>query len=241
MTDIRGSLYDIFGYFIPGVIACLGVISFIYAFSGTDTISIPAGPALLTTVLLITAYAVGHLIQALANLLPVLAGINPGVAVVTPAFKDGRDRNVVLSAAAISLLERRLIAAFGREVLSLTGSERFALIDEGRVLAGREGDREVYIYHHGLYRGLVVALAILILGAAVQAVFGSTCMSIGEVSYCPTPGNWGALIVIATAGIAASWVRLRRFAEYRVTRAVFLWLQATSAFEANHPVDKEHP
>jgi hypothetical protein len=229
MGDLRASLYDIFGYFIPGLFATLGLWLLM--------VSVMGEPVLITTALLqgpvalgiaaVVIYTVGHLVQAIGNSIPKLDGVDPGIAVTVP-IGDGNSKRhgAVLSAATIRLVEEKLRLEFGPSALEMPGRDRFSLIDEGRVRLGRDGDREVYIYHHGFYRGMVIASGLVFVGLVARTIAGPACINARDISACMGRLGFGASVICSLGAALGFWVRLCRFAKYRVTRAVFLWLQA---------------
>jgi hypothetical protein len=137
---------------------------------------------------------------------------------------DARKPSVVLSSATLGAIAESLEVKFGPHFLLMPARDRYSLIDEARVLAEREGDREVYIYHHGFYRGMIIASIILLIGFTLRFFVGRSCIEVSGNSYCAGRFDFFAASVITAASVYGFWLRLKRFAEYRLVRAVMLWL-----------------
>lgn len=237
MGDLRGSLYDLFGYLMPGLFGSVGIALILWTLSAPThgRIPIPSGGATLIFTAVILSYCMGHLIQAIGNLVKSLSGTDIDIALSVPVDAEaaGRPRGALLSGATLDVVNRTLTSKYGASFLALPPRDRFALIDEGRVLGEREGDREVYIYHHGFYRGMVIACSILTIGLLFRLVAGETCLITDRAVFCFGRLVTGGLVFLVLTATVAFWYRLKRFAEYRLVRAVMLWLTLTNFRNAN--------
>ncbi len=221
VENIRVTLYDIFGFFVPG--AVLLVAAFIALWS----IYLPQAPlssfdvtTWASVLFLLLAYVAGHLAQALGNQVErvsssaedrVLAGPSAGALPpsLVEAAKHKASRLVQVDADSIS-------AKWLSRICNTAIAQR-----------ADYGDRDVYIYREGFYRGLAVsflALSLALVGRA--AVPGAVLHIAGQIR--PVPAY--LLLVLAGLSLAASWLmfqRYRRFGDYRVTHAIvsFLTLQ----------------
>ena len=243
MGDLRGSLYDLFGYFIPGLTAGIGgwLLLWSLAWRSSELSLAPVEEPAIILLLILLFYTCGHLVQAIGNRSSRLQGLDTDRALSEGYAPNQTTRipNVVLSQATLEIIDQTLKTRFGTEFLRLPPRDRFAFIDEARILSEREGDREVYIYHHGFYRGMIVATLILILGLASRLLSPKSCIGAGGDLYCI--GRLEVLLVssVAAGSVYGFWFRLQRFAEYRLVRAVMLWL--TFANYVEKPVPEEPP
>lgn len=230
--DLRATLYDIFGYLLPGIFATLGCYLLVSAIARPHA---PLNPAVLSYPvvvgsLLLIGYTVGHLLQAISNVLPWFSS-QDATSLLTAADSENGNAGACLSAAAVQLLNDRLRQTFGPQVDGLTGAEKYALVDEARALALREGDREVYVYREGFYRGMAVAAAVLSIGLVVRLFVGLTCFVWQSAVLCFGRMEMFVLLGFTGASILAFRSRAARFARYRVTRAVMLWLATSTSSE----------
>ncbi len=227
MGDLRGSLYDLFGYFIPGFFGSIGLWLIIAPFAGAEAgtdLSAINNP-ILFSVAVIVMYTFGHVLQAVGNALPFGSGIDMDE-VLTSGKNGSRE---LLSVTTLAAINNSLRDHFNVTLAQLPPRDRFALIDEARVLAPREGDREVYIYHHGFYRGMLVASSVLGIGLLVALFTGQICVVGNGLSWCITRGSITLIFAVLVGSTIAFWFRLRRFAEYRLVRAAMLWLIVISS------------
>lgn len=226
MGDIRASLYDLFGYLIPGLLGGFGLWLLMWSLAWpAATLSMaPAEDPIVAIFILALTYAIGHVIQAVGNLLHGLDGLDLKQALTLTSHDTHVAKNGVLSKAVLTAVNEALQARYSATFQEFSPEERFALIDESRVLADREGDREVYIYHHGFYRGLLVAALLLILGISSRIFVARSCMLVGGAEYCAGRLELMLALIVVTGSAMAFRARLRRFARYRLVRAVMLWL-----------------
>ena len=200
------TLYEVFGYLLPGGVALLGFMLLYWAaFVPTLPLRIAAfQPGLGTwATIAVASYVLGHAAQAMGNKLL---------------------RNVEKDALAMGgwLRERALQAA--AQLLDVPASQLesrwvYRVLDEYAVQTGQAGDRDMFIYREGFYRATCIALFFLSIALLVRLAVPGT--SIQFRMWLFPVSRWQ---IMATAAIAAwlGWLffqRYKRFTEYRVTRA----------------------
>jgi hypothetical protein len=102
----------------------------------------------------------------------------------------------------------------------------FRFTDEYSLQKGLIGDRDIFVYREGFYKGSTVAFCMLTVGLIVRAVVpGSAVRMPGYVFFI---SSYQLFAGAALAAFAArlSKQRFFRFGNYRVTRAVFAFLVA---------------
>jgi hypothetical protein len=231
MGDIRGSLYDLFGYFIPGLTAGVGLGLALWTLTGKGTLNLDVGknPSVLVG-LAVLLYVLGHIVQAIANAIGWLRPFSLDV-VLTEGYSaesPRRPKHLLFSTATLEAVDRTLLLRFGETFQQLPPRDRFAFIDEGRAIGERDGDREVYIYHSGFYRGMIISLIALLVGLLSRFLMANTCVNIAGSNYCLGRLETVTLAFLVIGSLFASWSRFRRFEEYRLVRAVMLWLAITN-------------
>ncbi len=220
ISDLRASLYDLFGYFIPGVTATCGLALLAHRF-----VNIPQEIGAATSApiangipLVLVAYILGHAMHGIGNIIP---GLNR-----TPESHAFSERGLpqVLLTRVRDLLTKQLTA----DVANLPPEELYALADEASAARGSAGDRDVYIYREGFYRGMVVALAILALGLATSATASNHCVVGAPAAITCIPRGLAIFSTFLALGI--SWLffhRMRRFGRYRVQRGMYRYLMTS--------------
>ncbi len=210
--NLTFTLYEIFGYVFPGGIAFLAFAVLFWAFFVP---AVPLGiatfqPGLVTWVSVIVAsYVLGHASQAVSNII-----------------FHGAEKSALASetGTAPSWMRERAQEEAG-EILKVKSSQLdpgwvFRTLDEYGLQTGKAGDRDMFVYREGFYRGTAVSLfflcaALLVRlfspGASIQftkGLFRVSCMELLATA-------------IIVGGAAYMFVRrYRRFAEYRITRAI---------------------
>lgn len=159
MEKLSFTLYEVFGYLLPGGMVFL---AFVLLYWALFVPSFPLGIAsfqvgLVTWVsVVMSSYILGHAAQAIAN----------------EYFRVVEKK--VLDSQPAWMRERAVQAA--RELLKVTTSEIDArwiaiAMDEYRVQTGKAGDREIFTYREGFYRGMALALFFLSFAVAVRMFF----------------------------------------------------------------------
>ena len=216
--DIQVTFYDFFGYLLPGAVILLAaVLIFWTLFWPGASLSLPSTlPVLAIISLLFAAYLAGHLGQALGNL---LEKASPG--------RSDLDKKLPLSRELGKEVVDALASRFGEHTKTLGPKELFHLCDQALVHGGSLGEREIFTYREGFYRGNAVALTCVSFTLAVRLVFVPVMVSI-EGKILAIHRAPLALAVVLT-GISAwlCYARFLRFAEHRY-RSCFLRFLAFS-------------
>ncbi len=218
--DLRFTVYDFIGYLLPGAPGVVAVVLLGWAVSGaTSPLSLPI-PSLEGWIAIgLASYLVGHAVQALANLIVRVVGLDEVGGLGTA------DGPVPLKTYGKAL----------DQVTELTGIEPsapadlYAVCDEWVAQHGETADRELYQYREGFYRGFAVSLFVLAIALAVVRLRGGSLAAIGTMT--PALNNvvcWSfvVLLVLTTALFS---LRYRRFLRYRVRSAVIAFLVLAAA------------
>jgi hypothetical protein len=96
----------------------------------------------------------------------------------------------------------------------------FRTLDQYAAQAGKQGDRDIFIYREGFYRGTAIALCLLAVTLLIRMCFSGCSIeftkNIFHISRCELFLN-----AFITGGIAYLFLRrYRRFVRYRITHAV---------------------
>lgn len=203
MQSLRVTLYEVFGYIAPGIVALaamlVGVWAIYYPAAPLPT-AIPAYNAVEFGAIAFIAYMLGHLVQALGNLL-------------TKAEKRPklcRDCDDMLKLATI-----KLRAGYGVETQDVSMSDAVSLAQAALSQSGNVNDYEVFVYREGFYRGAAISLLLCSLAFCIRALHPTQLLVGRGIVTIPI-----SLLLIAslTAAITAIffYLRFRRFGEYRI-------------------------
>ncbi len=196
---------------MPGAITLHGILVLYWAFFVPR---VPLGfatyqPGLVTwAALVVASYLLGHAVQGVANV--VLKGVEDAAlssSGTAPQWMRERAAQLAGKLLAVGLVEIKP----GWVVRTL---------DEYSVQAGELGDRDIFVYREGFYRGTSIALFFLSVALLVRAwIPGASIQFTKGLFYISTVELLFTALI--TSGIGRMFVRrYRRFAEYRVTRAV---------------------
>ena len=225
LNNFAFTLYEIFGYLLPGSIALLGFLVLDWS------IFVPAVPlgvstfqaGLITwTAVVVASYLLGHAAQAIGNVF----------------LRGAEDAALGTKHGSAPLWMRERATQAASEILKadpaqLTSVWIFRTLEEYATQVGKEGDRDIFIYREGFYRGTAVSLIFLAVTLAVRMFFPGCRIQFASGLFYVSRWELFTTLLITT-GVALLFIRrYRRFAEYRVTRAV---LAALTNYQAgsNH-------
>jgi hypothetical protein len=200
--ELQITLYDVFGYLLPGAIILVGILFLFWAiFWPTAPLRVYSHPPLALAVCAIfLAYLAGHLGQGVGNLVEKL-----------PTVTRTLEMNLPLSAELNELVHEGVAARFGEKAKLLKPKELLALCDQALVHAGSLGDREILVYREGFYRGTSVALAFLGLTLVLRLMWSPTIFALTTRTVEIHRG--GVALAAALSGLG-SWLSFRRYLRF---------------------------
>src|SRR5438445_169723 len=204
LENFAFTLYEIFGYLLPGGLALVGISLLFWA---VFVPRLPLGiatfqPGLVTwTAIVFTSYLLGHAVQAVGNLL--LNGAEDDALGVNGTLPEEiRKRAADLSAKLLTLNSEKLSPVW-----------IFKALDEQSVQTDKTGDRDMFVYREGFYRGGAIALFFLTVTLLVRSWFpGSSIQFTKGVFYISHGQFLTTALIIAVVG-RLFVRRYRRFAE----------------------------
>jgi hypothetical protein len=207
--SIQVTLYDLFGYLLPGGVILLSLwIVFHSLFLRQEPLVLWAELSTQAIVgLSFVAYLLGHLGQGLGNLLQKLGPVNP-------------DRRFSIPPEIDHLLRKAATSRFDISLAELTLPQLYELCDEALLHHGSLGEREIFTYREGFYRGTFVAFSLLALALLLPVAFGPT--RVVHVGRSVDAGRLPFLFtsVMSALGACLALERYKRFARYRVRRCL---------------------
>jgi hypothetical protein len=215
MKQIELTLYEIFGYLIPGAVFTGGMGLLFWAlFFPQSSVEFDLKSPEVWISLLVVAYLAGHVVQALGNQL---------LRLFTPTEKLIAAKGSSFPANLMDQCRLKIQEWTKADATEFPGQWVYKVCDEAVVRSGRLGDRDLFIYREGFYRGTSMGMLWLCVGM-VAMVIRLWCFSadgvvkIGSMEF--TPSRLVFLAVVEAGAARLLWLRYWRFAEYRVTQAL---------------------
>ena len=222
--ELQITLYDIFGYLLPGSIILIAVVILFWSlFWPSAPLALIADvPTLAITGLVFSAYLAGHLGQGIGNFIEKL-----------PSVKRKIETDLPLSAELSQLLRDAVAARFGERARSLNPKDLALLCDQALICAGSPGEREIFVYREGFYRGNCVALALLGLTLMLRLVCSPAVIYVADARIEIHRSQLALAAVIAAFGTWLSFLRYLRFGRHKnaACLARFLALATTPSKE----------
>ena len=249
MKEIQFTLYEVFGYLLPGTVLCTGLGLIFWAiYFPQAVIDFDLKTVEVWVTFLAFSYVAGHVAQALGNK-------------VVRHFESAEERIITNPKAFPSELVKAcrakitkilkadeqpgFVLADGADAaepaMDLPPLWLYRFCDDAVLRSGKLGEREVYIYREGFYRGTFigfVALGIGMVAFAIRLWFGTEDgrARIGVVEL--TGSRVAYFVVLATFAARFLWTRYWRFAEYRVSQAILGFLTLKEKAEEK-PAEKK--
>jgi|SRR5207302_5944388 hypothetical protein len=213
--DFQFTLYDIFGYLLPGAAILLAAILFFWTFFWpTSSLTLPSTlPVLTSTSLLFGAYLAGHVGQALGNLLEKLS-----------KARGKLDTELPLSPEMAKLFIQEVVTRFGEQARQLKANELFHLCDQTLVHNCSPGEREIFTYREGFYRGNAVALSFVTLALVARLVSAPALVVLLGRGFELHRGPLAFAAVLTSVGACLCYSRFLRFAKHRYTSCLLRFL-----------------
>jgi hypothetical protein len=140
-------------------------------------------------------------------------------------------------ASLVSLARRQAGQMLGADLEHLDAEWLVTVCDEALVACGASGEREVFQYREGFYRGLSVAFGLFGLSILVRAMVpGSTIELEGAVYSVPTVA-WMLLFALLAMCTMLIWRRFVRFRRYRIAHAITGYLVTRSGVSGQQQVE----
>jgi hypothetical protein len=252
------TLYDFFGYLLPGlvVLGALGLMFWVDQFPVTTiALSVPGAEA--WAIILTVAYIAGHMAQALSILLlNVLAA--PFCWLRTWGWLTRwrwfqrrhyfcSNEHILLAQDVLGCLPNAYISAAKIKAVTLSGLPTdavngdwlFRVCDEAVVQRGNTGDRDIFVYREGFYRGLWAALLVMLVALLVRAAVPGAAIRIASGQTDLSAGAFRFFVVVVTACIYFSFQRFRLFGRYRITQALIAFLVMPEEKKKEKKVDDQ--
>ena len=215
MEKLSFTLYEIFGYFLPGVVGVTAIAILFWAFFLPGT-PLPVHSVELSKLwyfcLAILSYYAGHVLQGISRSL----------------FKNPDEQVLARQADMAPLVKRaqeQLATQLGMAQTEKPGSSMTArLCDELAVQYGQLGDRDVFVYREGFYRGSVASFLLLDIALLVRCLFSGAALKLP--SHVFVISSWQLIFAmgVVTCSVFLLLQRYKHFAALRVMRGVLAFV-----------------
>ena len=217
MKNVEITLYDIFGYLIPGCTAIIGIYLiawwlFLPLNQDWSNVSLIGWIAFVGV-----AYVIGHFVQALSNVL------------CRFWFKD-KVEQILVDPSLIPSNVLPLAKNAARCVIGLSDNESLEVKTLNEIMDnyiqhyGRNDIRDIYVYREGFYRGLSVALFIFAFGALIHITGGQRFIAVFGVNIMISKSFMGFTAILSIIMAFFMFMRYRRFTIHRVRNCLYSFL-----------------
>lgn len=191
MKDLQFTLYEIFGYLLPGAVLGGGLTVLFWAgFFPQPTVDIDIKSTEVWAIFLVIAYVAGHVAQGVGNAVARRCGA-----------PEDHIFQAVLPASLIETCKKKIRELTGADADALPPRWLYRVCDDSVLRSGKLGEREVYVYREGFYRGASVGMAVVAVGLLAMAI---RLLADGGTSpgrpFATIPAVW-----LVTGGVAAGW------------------------------------
>jgi hypothetical protein len=214
------TLYEIFGYFLPGSVGVIATAIMFWAIF-LPTSPIPVQSWELSKLwyfgLIVVSYYAGHVLQGMSR----WCFSNPNGWVLA---KQELDMISVIRQAS-----KQVAAALDLGQSEILASDALVRVcDEAAVQYGQIGDRDVFVYREGFYRGSTAAFVLLDVGLLLRCVISGTAVRL-HTRVFPV-SCWQLIFIMAVVTFSVFFLgqRYRHFAALRVMRGVLAFVSLSS-------------
>jgi hypothetical protein len=249
MKELRFTLYDFFGYLLPGAIALFAILitgwgELCHRLNFDAIVGLPRTEIGL---LVLIAYFLGHLMQALGNLfeeqislricdvrarrkwtrLPMWSVRLFSWSLAVDRYSDVLDS---LPAPVSKRFYEAFVARFGLDGQALRGTkEIYKLCDEALLREGSVEEREIQSYREGFYRGTFVAL--ILTSAAMIFLHPKMEIIVHSEHFNSSSGYFYWVIALSLVCAVLSFHRYRKFRKLRIRNCFARFVASMTALE----------
>ena len=220
LDNFRFTLYELFGYLLPGSVALAALFIVYWAcFAPEAVIWFTPFDLVRWVASVIVCYVFGHAVQALGNSLPEINLDTPNERLPQWLREQARRAATdLLNADSHPRLDGRVVVQ---------------ILDEYALQNGKEGDREVFVYREGFYRGTSISLAMLSAALLLRALKAGAAIYLPHGVFALT---WRPLLLTSVVSGVIAYLffrRYQRFAWRRIMRTVSAALMLMASQKGN--------
>lgn len=203
MNTLRLTVYEILGYFAPGIVALAAIAVFGWSLFAPDMAGIAIGESGKVSLFgfAFLAYTLGHLVQGVSNL--------------HPSPEDRAERSNTFPHL-VDAARANLSARCGRPFDKHSVRDLVELAQASVTNSGKTDMYDVLVYREGFYRGSTTAYILLTGSLLLRAVRRTTLVRIASQTYTIATS---AILLLSLLSATIAFVYYRRyirFADHRV-------------------------
>jgi len=215
MDKLSFTLYEIFGYFLPGAIGVIALTILFWAIFLPNT-AIPVASLELSKLwyfgLVVVCYYAGHVLQGISRSL----------------FKNPDEyflNHQTDMAPLVKRAQEQMATHLGMaQTAPPSPAVTARLCDELAVQYGQLGDRDVFVYREGFYRGSFAAFILLDLALFVRCVISGAALRLPAEVFPVSRWQLVFVIGVVTCSVLFLLRRYKHFAALRVMRGVLAYV-----------------
>lgn len=237
IKDLQITLYEIFGYLLPGMVLFTSLLLVFWAiYFPTPSIGFDLKTTEVWLAFLLFSYVAGHMGQAVGNLIQKR---------ISSAEKLVLGQNGELSPAVLKACKDKAAKTYEVDVTALDEYWLFRLCDDAVLRSGKLGEREIFQYREGFYRGTAVGFAALSVASLCFMVrlwfVEGHSLKVTGADWSLTPWQFLFIALVALVFSVLAFQRYRRFGAYRVTHAMLGFLTVSDAGKSDTKDKQQNP
>ena len=231
IEKIQVSIYDFFGYLIPGGVFLLALVILSWTiFWPKQTLKLSQPTFTCWVIILLLSYFFGHLIHAVANLSKK----------AFPSDEDVLKREYIHKISKFVIEEAKLEAKrlfYNYTTKEFSDGDIYNICDETVRRGKTLESREIYLSLEGFYRGLSIANFILAFALFLRIVFYESYVKIGWKSYSLDKPFLFFIGIVLLISCCLFFKRYQRFLGYRVKQVIYGFLVIRKVKESREDMD----
>lgn len=214
--DLKVTLYEVFGYILPGSILGLAVcLTFTNIFTANTTIPMVPLSTELKVIIVVMLYFSGHIVQAIGNIGVNVIGYTDEY-ICQQIYKKTPDL--------VDIVSTDIHEKLGISATDISLSTLLIIADQANVQHGNIDNRDIFIYREGFYRGLSVSCLIITIALTIRLFLPAISFVINNNIVSITNGMLLYVIGMSAIGTILFYNRYKRFANYRINNALLSYL-----------------
>lgn len=222
IKDLQVTLYDVFGYLLPGMVFLAALATLFWAIYLPSTEFVFDLPTVeIWIIFVVMSYVAGHMAQAVGNLITWVRPSTEELVLGSTSTHKGR-----LSESLVNACKAKAKEALSVDLTNENANWVYRFCDDAVIRSGKVGERDIYIYREGFYRGILIAMLTFAVAtlALIVRLFWVEGHKLKTPKWDITQGQLVFFLLLWSVWAWLAFQRYRRFGEYRITHALLGFL-----------------